>query len=100
MARRAGFVVPQAEEVLPAPLTAGTVCVIPAVGTVAAVARGTVEFRVKVAFLRSATAVTGCQARHTRMSDPCTLKNGILFCFVVLGIEPRDLCMLGKHSTN
>lgn len=42
VARRAGFSVPQAEEVLPAPLALGTVCVIPAVGTVATVPSGTV----------------------------------------------------------
>lgn len=42
VARRAGFSVPQAEEVLPAPLALGTICVIPAVGTVATVPSGTV----------------------------------------------------------
>lgn len=60
VAGRAGFPVPTAEEILPAPLTLGSVCVVLAAGTVATVARGAVQFRVKVAFLRSAIAVTGC----------------------------------------
>lgn len=51
MAWRAGFIVPKAEEILPAPLTVGTICVILAVGTVAPMASGTVQFRVKVALL-------------------------------------------------
>lgn len=51
VARGTGFLVPQAEEVLLAPLTLGAVRVVLAVGTVAAVAGRTVEFRVKVAFL-------------------------------------------------
>lgn len=42
MAGRAGFPVPEAEEILPAPLTLGAVCVVLAVGTVATMARGTV----------------------------------------------------------
>lgn len=59
MAGRAGLPVPKAEVILPAPLAVGAIRVILAVGTVATVARGTVEFRVKVALLRSAIAVTG-----------------------------------------
>lgn len=42
VAGRAGFPVPKAEEILPAPLTLGAVCVVLAVGTVAPMARGTV----------------------------------------------------------
>ena len=61
MARRAGFCAPEAEEILPAPLTVGAVRVILAVGAVTTMASGTIEFRVKVAFLRSAIAVAGCQ---------------------------------------
>lgn len=59
VAWRAGFSVPKTEEVLPAPLTLGTICVIAAVGTVATMSSGTVKFRVKVALLGSAIAVTG-----------------------------------------
>lgn len=51
VAGRAGFFVPKTEEVLSAPLTVSTVCVIPAVGTVATMASETVQFRVKVALL-------------------------------------------------
>jgi hypothetical protein len=51
VARKAGFVGPKAEEVLPAPLTVGAICIILAVGAVATVASGTVKFRIKVAFL-------------------------------------------------
>lgn len=42
MARRAGLRVPEAEEVLPAPLAVGAVGVVLAVGAVATVAGGTV----------------------------------------------------------
>lgn len=42
VARRARFLVPKAEEILPAPLTVGAISVILAVGTVATVAGGTV----------------------------------------------------------
>lgn len=48
---RAGFVVPKAEEILPASFTVGAICVPLAVGTVAPVAGGPVKFRVKVALL-------------------------------------------------
>lgn len=66
MARGAGFLRPEAEEILPAPLAAGAVGVVPAAGAVAAVAGGTVELGVEVALLRAATAVTGCQRKHRR----------------------------------
>lgn len=42
MTGRAGFVVPKAEEILPASLAVGAICVTLAVGTVAAVAGGPV----------------------------------------------------------
>lgn len=64
MAWRAGFIVSKAEEVLPAPLTVGAICVILAVGTVTPMASRTIEFRVEVAFLGSTIAVTGCQSKH------------------------------------
>lgn len=51
MTGRAGFVVPKAEEILPASLAVGAICVPLAVGTVAPVAGGPVKFRVKVALL-------------------------------------------------
>lgn len=78
VAGRAGLPVPKAEVILPAPLAVGAIRVILAVGTVATVARGTVEFRVKVALLRSAIAVTGCWPKQRVRSDPYFSINSIL----------------------
>lgn len=59
MARRAGFIIPKAEKILSASLAVGSICVPLAVGTVASMASGTIQFWVKVAFLGPAIAVAG-----------------------------------------
>lgn len=62
-AGQAGLVAGQAVEAVPAALAVGPICVASARGAVAAVARGAVQLRVKVALLGPPVAVARCKDR-------------------------------------